>query len=186
MTIDDWLSTLDRGLQNVSARLRLPYQEAQAFDGDGWVWTYRDYLDVSPDDVQTLNPNVQSRVAEVQVRSRPDHVEAGLQLEIVASAWALKSRQAAWSRTHAARHVDPPALLTQPFTDWLAGNLHEAWSAAHKAADTILKEPDARSVAIDVLRNYGFAVRVREPDPGRPPAVSRAPGPDFNDADIPR
>ena len=78
MTRTAWLAGLDKDLTAVTSDLGLPRSETQAFDGDGWVWAYRDYLDQAMD-------GESSRVAEFQVRARPDGLHDGPQLEIIAT-----------------------------------------------------------------------------------------------------
>ena len=155
MTRTAWLAGLDKDLTAVTSDLGLPRSETQAFDGDGWVWAYRDYLDQAMD-------GESSRVAEVQVRARPDGLHDGPQLEIIATAWTLKSRHVAWSRPCAAQYVDPSVLDSAPFIEWLSTSLRKAWVAAHEAARAILEAPDPREEAIHKLRKHGIRVRARE------------------------
>jgi len=157
MTRTAWLASLDKDLKAVTADLGLPHSETQAFDGDGWVWAYRDYLD-------QVTHGESSRVAEVQVRARPDGLHDGPQLEIIATAWTLKSRHVAWSRPCAAQYVDPSVFDSPHFTNWLSTSLRKAWGAAHEAASAILEAPDPRQEAIHKLRKRGIRVRIHETD----------------------
>ena len=166
MTVMAWLKMLDRTIAMASETLQLPKSEAQAFDGDGWVWASRTYLDLPADLSAVQLSSASSRVAEVQVRARPDTLDDGLNLEIVAVAWKLRARDAAWSRACAAWHVDPAELAGREFSVRMNAGLRDAWNVAQRAANDVLPATDHRTAALGLLHGRGIPVRLRESGPG--------------------
>jgi hypothetical protein len=147
-----WLTTLDGELRKAFQAAGVPLSEAQAFDGGGWVWSGREYLDRPPD-------SAGSRVAQIQFRAQPDRLRDGPQIELSAAAWGLKSRRTAWSRICWARYVDPGELGGDRLIEELTPLLTEAWRDAHLAAEHLDPSHDPRSEAINMLQEKGIPVR---------------------------
>jgi hypothetical protein len=150
-----WLPDIDGLLSELSKDRGLQPSASGAFDGDSWVWIWREYLD---------DPmgNDDARVVEARLRSRPDELHDGLQAELFAVASWLKGRRASWSRTCWARYVDPGELSNPQFAQELGAALDVAWRDAHEAAERLIKSPESpRDATLRMLGGTGVVVRKR-------------------------
>ena len=154
MMILPWLTELDEDLRVIFQTAGVPLLEKQDFDGDGWVWAGREYLE-QPTDGGT------ARVAEVQFRARPDQLQEGPQAELLAAAWGLPGRRGGWSRRCWARYVEPSELHNNQLIEELTGALQQAWQAAREAAERLASFTDHRDEAIGLLNERGVSIHTR-------------------------
>jgi hypothetical protein len=149
-----WLTDLDEDLQTVFRNAGAPLLEKQAFAGDAWVWSGREYLEQPTDEDSGC-------AAEVQFRARPDQLHDGPQVELLAAAWGVKKRRVSWSRTCWARYVDPSELHNDGLLKELTEVLLQAWVDAQMAGKNLTSLPDPRDQAIQMLNEKGVSVRMR-------------------------
>lgn len=153
--MNDWFERLDDVVVRAGELAGLPGPVVRGFDGDSWVWLWRNYLDG------------QTRVAETLFRARPDSLETGLHTEVSAMAWMVDQRQLSWARPYGTRYLDlksgelvsPDQAAQDRLAEGLAERLSDAWKGAMVAVAQ-LEDLDAhRERTIRKVREQGLLGR---------------------------
>lgn len=145
--MNDWLSRLTDITIGAAKKAGLPDKVAQGFDGESWLWIWRDYVGEKGDE----------RIAETRFRVQPDAFGEGLETEVSGNAWMQESREISWARSYSVRYLELKALgssnMPEPFKNQLEDNLRLAWDGAHESAQRLEYIRSRRTEAIKKLRD---------------------------------
>lgn len=124
MATQAWLRILDTAINNAVEDI-LPYPVIHGFDGDGWVWKWREY---------TWD---RERVSEVHFRARPEPLGEGVETEISILAWMLQNRKLSYGRKQSGsyytfehiEHIFRSERERAILEDYLRFELLQSWEA---------------------------------------------------------
>ena len=151
--MNDWLAQLTTAVSEAAAKTKdLPTEVVPGFDGNGWIWLWRLYVQEA------------TRVVEVRFRARPDSLDRGIQVEVSASAWMVQQREQAWACTYWADYVSEQFFSLEDsrkfkgFIDRLSQHLDEAWKGASSAVHALESIGGSRKRVMDALRARNIPV----------------------------
>ena len=141
----DWYKSVARDVEEAAAKAALPPRTG-GFDGDAWVWRWRQALppDVPPD-----------LTAETRLRIRPGSLE-GANFEVSIAAWLESHRDVAasevlWSQFYRPSDVER-LKATGELTKELARFLRQGMLAVKTLAQRLPEISESRSQLLDELR----------------------------------
>lgn len=158
MEMDETLAQLDSLVEGAAKVAELPERVVRGFDGDSWVWIWRDYYDEQTRRWHAADETAAGqRTAETRVSARPDPLSAGTEVRVSAAAWMENRRDISWARTQWSRYVNSSLNQEglQRLQRVLTDLLRETRRIARENAKRLDEVADRRQQAVNNLRERG-------------------------------
>jgi hypothetical protein len=136
--MNGWLDQITEIMNKVAKDVNLPEVRGM-FEGDSWIWTWRQWGE---------------QVAEAIARIRPDVFGDGIEIGVSAGAWMPTKRHIAAGRTYYIKYIELKQIpyMQDSLTAELTNALRQAWQGAKEMAPRLHEVEQARSELMSKLR----------------------------------